>query len=153
MKSFITLVPWHFRGGIHPCRGCHFSVYKRIHKLGGWLCCLSKTWTFNNTTSNDSLNPSWTYVTQCKIPTMFNDFGHTLLFYLSKAWMFNKPSPVTSLNYRNRDCFVERPSQTQVALQSETKIIPMMADWSHNVVLLKSNLNVQQIHFCCFSEP
>ncbi len=58
---------------------------------------------------------SWTYVAQKLIlkPNQNNyDFGHTLLFYLSKAWMFNKPSSIASLNHTSRGQLVDQLKRT-----------------------------------------
>jgi hypothetical protein len=58
-----------------------------------------------------------------KIIPMTTDFGHTLLFYLKKTWIFNKPTSDASLKHTSRGQSVENQSHTSVAQQTVTKIL------------------------------
>jgi hypothetical protein len=72
--------------------------------------------------------------------------GHTLLFYLSQTWLFNKPTYVYFANSQRPVCWTK--ARAQLYLYCATKCI-IVKDMIYVTlcVLLKSDLVSQQTHF------
>jgi hypothetical protein len=69
------------------------------------------------------------------------DFGHTLLCYLSQTKMFNEPTSEAGL--LNKGLMLSSNFRCDQILKSQKWEIWL---WSHFVMLLKSDLDVQQTH-------
>ncbi len=75
------------------------------------------------------------------------EFGHTVLFYLSLTWMFNKPPPQWLFV-----CWTRAHTSAPASGVTEF-IIRHLWIWPHFAMLLKSDLDVQQTYLRdCFVE-